>query len=113
MPTDPTRARYYRKQVRLFRLVDKMRLWPSRRGVLHSIRDFEERGPYAFMTTHCDERMVVRDSRSSRAARWLRNKWYAEACPRCGIPEWKLQKYAATRFRRDYGSDLGRDSSTT
>ena len=41
-----------------------------------------------------------------RAARWLRNKWYAEACPKCRIPEWKLQKYASTHFKRGYGSDL-------
>ena len=53
--------------------------------------------------------MVVRDSKTSRAARWLRNKWYAEACPKCRIPEWKLQKYASTHFNRGYGSHLGTD----
>ena len=26
---------YYRKRVELFRLIDKIKLWPSRRGVLH------------------------------------------------------------------------------
>jgi len=50
--------------------------------------------------------MVVRDSKTSRSARWLRNKLYVEACPQCHIPDWKLQKYAATKFRRDYGSFL-------
>ena len=94
MPTDPNKARYYRKQIPLFRLVEKMKLWPSRRGILHGIKEFEERGSYAVIVTHCDKHMVVHDSKTSRAARWLRNKWYAEACPQCRIPEWKLQKYA-------------------
>ena len=106
MPTDPTKARYYRKQVPLFRLVEKLKLWPSRRGILHGIKEFEERGSYAVVVTHCNKRMVVHDSKTSRAARWLRNKWYAEACPQCRIPEWKLQKYASTQFKRGYGSHL-------
>ena len=106
MPTDPNKARYYRKQVPLFRLVEKMKLWPSRRGILHGVRDFEPRGLHAIVVTHCGKRMVVHDSKTSRTARWLRNKWFVEACPQCRIPEWKLQKYAATKFRRDYGSFL-------
>ena len=106
MPTDPNKARYYRKQVPLFRLVEKMKLWPSRRGILHGVRDFEPRGLHAIVVTHCGKRMVVHDSKTSRSARWLRNKWFVEACPQCRIPEWKLQKYAATKFRRDYGSFL-------
>lgn len=106
MPSDPNKARYYRKQVPLFRLVAKMKLWPSRRGVLHGVKEFTPQGEYAVIVTHCGKRMVVHDSKTSRAARWLRNKWYVEACAQCRIPEWKLQKYAATRFRRDYGSHL-------
>ena len=106
MPTDPTKARYYRKQIPLFRLVEKLKLWPSRRGILHGIKEFDERGSYAVVITHCGKHMVVHDSKTSRAARWLRNKWYAQACPQCRIPEWKLQKYAATHFKRGYGSHL-------
>ena len=100
MPTDPNKARYYRKQVPLFRLVEKVKLWPSRRGILHGIKQFDDRGAYAVVVTHCDKHMVVHDSKTSRAARWLRNKWYAEACPKCRIPDWKLQKYASTQFKR-------------
>ncbi len=106
MPTDPNKARYYRKQVPLFRLVEKLKLWPSRRGILHGIKEFEERGSYAVVITHCGKHMVVHDSKTSRAARWLRNKWYAEPCPQCRIPDWKLQKYAATHFKRGFGSHL-------
>ncbi len=106
VPTDPDKRVYYRKQVPLFRLVDKMKLWPSRRGVLHGIREFDVRGSYAHVTTHCNKRMVVHDSKNSRAARWLRNKWFFSVCPECRIPEWKQRKYAATRFNRGFGSHL-------
>ena len=106
VPTDPNKAVYYRKQVPLFRLVEKMKLWPSRRGLLHGIKEFEVLGTRARLTTHCGKTMIVRDSKNSRSARWLRNKLFFEACPECRIPEWKLQKYAATRFKRGYGSYL-------
>jgi pyrrolysyl-tRNA synthetase-like protein len=101
MPTDPTKARYYRKQVPLFRLVEKLKLWPSRRGILHGIKEFEERGSYAVVITHCNKRMVVHDSKTSRAARWLRNKWYAEACPHCRIPSGSCR---STRRRSSSGA---------
>jgi pyrrolysyl-tRNA synthetase-like protein len=106
MPTDPSKARYYRKQTPLFRLLEKMKLWPSRTGVLHGIKELDIRGSYAHITTHCNKQMVVHDSKNSRAARWLRNKWFVTACPSCRIPDWKLEKYNATHFKRKYGSHL-------
>ena len=98
--------RYYRKRVELFRLIEKIKLWPSRRGLLHGIAAIEVFGDLAVITTHCHKSFRVRNSRNSRAARWLRNKWFAGACPECGIPQWKLAKYSATYFRRRFGSDL-------
>lgn len=97
---------YYRKQVPLFRLVQKMKLWPSRTGVLHGVRILEVRGETGLITTHCGKTMVVRDSKRSRSARWLRNKLFHGACPECRIPDWKLEKYNATQFRRRMGSHL-------
>ncbi len=81
VPSDPNKAVYYRKQVPLFRLVEKMKLWPSRRGLLHGIKEFEVLGSRARLTTHCGKTMIVRDSKNSRSARWLRNKLFFEACP--------------------------------
>ena len=90
----------YRKRNPLFQLVNKIKLWPSRRGVLHGIKTFEVRGSsYAYVVTHCNEEMIIRNSKNSRAARWLRNKWYARSCDRCAIPEWKVNKYSATVFK--------------
>ena len=102
------KKRYYRKRVELFRLIDKIKIWPSRKGLLHGIRSIEKMGEVARVTTHCNETFLVNNSRNSRAARWLRNKWFTGVCPGCQIPEWKLAKYSSTHFRRHHGSDLGR-----
>jgi len=71
--------RYYRKRVELFRLIDKIKLWPSR---------------------------TANNSRNSRAVRWLRNKWFKGTCGACRVPAWKLDKYSSTLFRRHFGSSL-------
>ncbi len=102
----PQVKRYYRKRVELFRLIDKVKLWPSRRGILHGIRTIDIMGDQAQITTHCNRTFMVANSRNSRAARWLRNKWFKGVCRTCGIPDWKLEKYSLTQFRRGYGSDL-------
>jgi len=98
--------RYYRKRVELFKLIDKIKLWPSRKGILHGIKSVENMGPQARITTHCGKTFVINDSRNSRAARWLRNKWFGKVCPDCKVPDWKLEKYSATGFKRHYGSLL-------
>jgi pyrrolysyl-tRNA synthetase-like protein len=102
-------GQFYRKRVELFRLIDKIKLWPSRRGVLHGIKSIDIHGDQACLTTHCNKSFYIYNSRNSRAARWLRNKWFYRACDQCGIPEWKLAKYASTQFKRRYGSFLDHD----
>jgi pyrrolysyl-tRNA synthetase-like protein len=99
-------TRYYRKRVELFRLIEKIKLWPSRHGVLHGIVSVEVLGDMARLTTHCSKTFRVRNSRNSRAARWLRNKWFTGACAECGVPAWKLSKYSSTEFKRHVGSRL-------
>jgi pyrrolysyl-tRNA synthetase-like protein len=98
--------RYYRKRVALFRLIDKIKLWPSRSGMLHGIRTIQKMGDQARITTHCNKTFLANDSRNSRAARWLRNKWFKEVCPVCRVPDWKLEKFSSTQFKRHYGSAL-------
>jgi pyrrolysyl-tRNA synthetase-like protein len=101
----PTK-RFYRKRVELFRLIEKIKLWPARSGLLHGIKAIDIMGDQARITTHCNKTFMVNNSRNSRAARWLRNKWFNGACSACGVPEWKLEKYASTQFKRHYGSQL-------
>ncbi|MFO8143055.1 MAG: pyrrolysine--tRNA(Pyl) ligase small subunit [Dehalococcoidales bacterium] len=91
---------FYPKRIPLFKLIDKIKLWPSRTGVLHGIKSFEVRGDsYALITTHCNKQMIVRNSKNSHAARWLRNKWYAKTCDKCRVPQWKIEKYSVTVFK--------------
>lgn len=106
-----TQKRYYRKRVDLFRLIDKIKLWPSRKGILHGIRSIQKIGAQAQITTHCNKTFIASNSRNSRAARWLRNKWYKKACSLCNIPDWKIKKYSATQFKRHHGSFLVKDDS--
>ena len=98
--------RFYRKRVELFRLIEKIKLWPARSGLLHGIKSIDILGDQARITTHCNKTFMVNNSRNSRAARWLRNKWFNGVCAACGVPDWKLEKYASTQFRRHYGSQL-------
>lgn len=108
--TKPAKRRFYRKRVELFRLIEKIKIWPSRKGLLHGIKAIESMGDQARITTHCNKTFMVTNSRNSRAARWLRNKWFNGVCPACGVPAWKLEKYASTHFRRHHGSILLNDN---
>lgn len=98
--------RYYRKNIDFFRLLEKIKLWPSKSGRLHGIRIINIRGEYAEITTHCGQTFMVINSRNSRAARWLRNKWYRDTCKKCKVPEWKVKKYSTTGFSEHYGTEL-------
>ena len=97
---------YYRKRIELFKLISKIKLWPSKNGVLHGIRSMEISGDKARITTHCNKSFDALNSKTSRAARWLRNKWVVRYCPNCRIPDWKIEKYSATKFSKHQGSNL-------
>lgn len=104
--------RYYRKRVELFRLIDKIKLWPSRTGILHGIKTIARMGDQAQITTHCNKTFIINDSRNSRSARWLRNKWFKGVCGVCRIPQWKLEKYSSTQFKRHYGATLIKENDS-
>lgn len=100
------KRRYIRKNVDFINLVDKIKLWPSRGGTLHGIKSMTRRGDTAEIVTHCNRYFIINNSRHSRAARWMRNKWYFGVCQSCRVPEWKLQKYSSTIMSQHYGSHL-------
>ena len=97
---------YYQRRLRLFKLIDKIKLWPSRTGKLHGIRSIDMSGDIARVITHCNKKFVINNSKNSKAARWLRNKWFTQLCPQCRIPNWKIEKYSATKFVKKQGSWL-------
>lgn len=108
--TIANKKRFYRKRVDFYRLLCKVKLWPSRTGVLHGIKTIVSKGPFVEITTHCGHTFLVRASKNSRAARWFRNKWAFNACKKCRIPAWKLEKYSQTVFTQHYGSNLSEES---
>lgn len=93
------KKRYLYKKQPLSQLVGKVKLWPSRSGVLHGVREVTYRETMLIITTHCGEQFAANDSRNSRSGRRLRNRYAKKACPKCKIPEWKLEKYSSTVFR--------------
>jgi pyrrolysyl-tRNA synthetase-like protein len=92
------KKRFFRKHQDSFTVLQKIKLWPSRAGKLHGIRSVVLKGAYAEFTTHCGQKLRIKNSKTSRVARWLRNKWYVEPCPGCKVPAWKLEKYSSTSF---------------
>ncbi len=104
--TATKQKRYYRKNVDFFKLVTKLKLWPSRSGKLHGIKSMKIIGNTAEITTHCNETFLIQNSKHSRAARCLRNKLFFHSCRICKIPQWKLEKYAGTYISQSYGATL-------
>ena len=92
------KKRYINKNKTLYDLTDKIKLWPSRSGILHGVKYVQYKGDSMVIRTHCNEEFVVWNSKNSRSARWLRNRWFKKPCPKCQIPQWKLQKYSETVF---------------
>ncbi|MFH1930952.1 MAG: pyrrolysine--tRNA(Pyl) ligase small subunit [Pseudomonadota bacterium] len=90
---------YFRKREELWTVLNKTKLWPSRNGTLHGIRSVAKKGACIDFTTHCGQKMRIKNSKTSRVARWLRNKWYVRPCPRCKVPAWKLKKFSLTSFQ--------------
>lgn len=90
--------RYVYKKQHLSSLVDKIKLWPSRSGILHGVKTVSVKGNMMTIETHCGEVFSCWDSKNSRSARWLRNTWCKQPCKKCKIPQWKLDKYSSTVF---------------
>jgi pyrrolysyl-tRNA synthetase-like protein len=98
--------RYYRKRQRLLAMAAKIKLWPSRQGRLHGIKSIVKTAAGFDVETHSGHFFSAKDSKTSRAARWLRAKQYASACPMCKVPQWKLDKYGNTVFVKKHGAVL-------
>ncbi len=100
------KTRTYHKNQSLFALISKMRLWPSRQGYLHGLKEIVINNNTATLTTHCGHTFVVNNSRTSRASRWIRNKTIIKPCKACTVPDWKLEKYQGTQFKKKHGARL-------
>jgi pyrrolysyl-tRNA synthetase-like protein len=66
--------RFYRKRVELFRLIDKIKLWPSRNGILHGIKTIEKMGDQAQITTHCNKTFTSTQFKRHFGSRLIKDK---------------------------------------
>jgi len=60
------KKKYYRKRVDFFKLLNKIKLWPSRSGFSMGSNPLSKKGPYAAITTHCGHELLVLTSKNSR-----------------------------------------------
>ena len=111
MAVKKIKDKYFRKQVNFFLLLQKIKLWPSRSGILHGIQSIKINRETAEVLTHCEKEFTIRYSKRSRAARWLRNKWHFDKCKECHIPDWKIEKYSKTHFSQHRGTLLRNEDS--
>ncbi|WP_406660353.1 pyrrolysine--tRNA(Pyl) ligase [Methanolobus sp. ZRKC3] len=75
-------------------LISKTGFWVSRNGRLHGIKNCETSQNYIRVTMDCGEVIKVRNSRSSRAARLLRNRKFQKPCKKCRTPEEKIKEFS-------------------
>ncbi|MFX1520484.1 MAG: pyrrolysine--tRNA(Pyl) ligase small subunit [Promethearchaeota archaeon] len=78
----------------LYELLQKTKLWISRRGTLHGVKHVTLAGSYLKIETFCNKSILTRNSRRSRSARWLRRGWADKICKTCEIPKWRLSKFS-------------------
>jgi pyrrolysyl-tRNA synthetase len=75
-------------------MIEETGLWVSRNGYLHVIKNCEASQKHIRITMGCGETIVVLNSRSSRAARSLRNRNFLKPCKSCRVPEEKIKEFS-------------------
>jgi len=88
------RTKYREKNAGLLKSLDKIKLWPSRTGVLHGVKEVRSSGEWITLSTHCGIELKVRNSKNGRGLRQLKNRYFDKPCKKCAIPQWKLDKFA-------------------
>jgi pyrrolysyl-tRNA synthetase-like protein len=97
-PIAPTKKRTVRRHADPYSIIAKIKLWPSKAGIIHGVRSVRLKSGTVELQTHCGQTIRMRNSRNSRVARHLRNKVFERPCPQCRIPSWKLDKFDETTF---------------
>jgi len=92
--SNKTIREYREKHKRLSDLVNKIKLWPSRTGILHGVREVKKDGDLLIISTHCGCTFKARDSKNGRSIRHLKHRWFKKSCKKCGVPNWKIEKFS-------------------
>ena len=83
------------KRPPLNELLQKTKLWTSRSGTLHGVKNATITGSHLKIETFCNKSILTRNSRRSRSARWLRRGWAGKICKTCKVPKWRLSKFSS------------------
>ncbi|MCP8318421.1 MAG: hypothetical protein L6N95_01150 [Candidatus Methylarchaceae archaeon HK01B] len=78
-------------------MIDGLGFFVSRSGKLHKVSSIKEYGNYVKFITDCGQYIVVRNSRRSKAARWIRNGWMKSSCKGCKIKSGELSRFKICR----------------
>ncbi|MEM3437132.1 MAG: pyrrolysine--tRNA(Pyl) ligase small subunit [Nitrososphaerales archaeon] len=81
------------KKKSLSTLINELGFFVSRSGRLHKISSIIGYGDYLKLSMKCGQCMIVRNSRRSKAARWLKNKWMKKPCKSCKINAGDLLRF--------------------
>lgn len=73
--------------------VSEIGFFVSRSGRLHKVSSILEHGDFLRLSMRCGQCIFVRDSRQSRATRWLKNGWMRKPCRGCKIKSGDLSKF--------------------
>jgi pyrrolysyl-tRNA synthetase len=82
-------------------LISKNGLWVSRNGHLHGIKACETSQKYIRIEMDCGEIITVRNSKSSRSARLLRNHKFQKPCKRCRLAEDRIKEFSKKIARQN------------
>ena len=80
---------------KIFEIVKELGFFISRSGKLHKIVSIEEYGYNLKLHTACGQYIVIRNSKRSKAARWIRNKWLKNTCKGCKIKSSETREYSS------------------
>lgn len=75
-------------------LISKSGLWVSRNGHLHGVKKCETSQKYIRLEMECGEIITVRNSRTSRSARALRNHTFNKPCKRCRLTDDRINEFS-------------------
>lgn len=83
----------HRQSKNISSLVAELGFFVSRSGKLHKVSSMDEYGNYVRLLTKCGQCIAVRNSRRSKAARWIRNGWMRQICKGCKIKSGELSRF--------------------
>ncbi|SFM71379.1 pyrrolysine--tRNA(Pyl) ligase [Methanolobus profundi] len=81
-------------------LISKNGLWVSRNGRLHGVKKCETSQKYIRIEMDCGDIVTIRNSRTSRSARALRNHKFQKPCKHCRLSDDRINEFSKKISRK-------------